>query len=301
MEHFVSFIIVIAIVLSAISVAISIWFRNIYRNRASLWFAATIAGLGAFLIEILIWRYAVMVRPLISDLLYKSMISFSNIWALIGGLLVSISMPVFAMIQTGSSPKLIWNLFRWIPPLLTFVFGVMFLLKIFYSLSLIALQGVIFLTVGISILSIIILSRGEIGKKNRTYIRHIIILSVIFFPFIILDATGFPLPGVPEDIILTLYVIGICLVSLFEVKKLFGEPTYLNENKISSFFIESYRISPRERDVVELVLEGESNQRIGKKLFISEKTVENHLTSIFKKTEVKSRMELFRMIYSSRD
>jgi DNA-binding NarL/FixJ family response regulator len=43
------------------------------------------------------------------------------------------------------------------------------------------------------------------------------------------------------------------------------------------------RLSPRERDVLELMAEGRSNQAIGARLFISPRAVEKHVTSIFVK------------------
>ena len=43
------------------------------------------------------------------------------------------------------------------------------------------------------------------------------------------------------------------------------------------------RLSPREREVLELMAEGRSNQAIGQRLFISPRAVEKHVTSIFTK------------------
>jgi DNA-binding NarL/FixJ family response regulator/class 3 adenylate cyclase len=43
------------------------------------------------------------------------------------------------------------------------------------------------------------------------------------------------------------------------------------------------RLSPREREVLELMAEGRSNQAIGQRLFISPRAVEKHVTSIFSK------------------
>ena len=51
-------------------------------------------------------------------------------------------------------------------------------------------------------------------------------------------------------------------------------------------------LSTRERDVVRLILEGTSNKEIASKLFISERTVKAHLTSIFKKLHVPDRLHL---------
>lgn len=51
-------------------------------------------------------------------------------------------------------------------------------------------------------------------------------------------------------------------------------------------------LSKREREVVEHVTEGLANSEIADKMFISIRTVKAHLTSIFKKTECRDRLEL---------
>jgi len=48
-------------------------------------------------------------------------------------------------------------------------------------------------------------------------------------------------------------------------------------------------LTGREKEVLGLVAEGLSNKEIAKKLFLSEKTVKNHLNNIFKKIEVTDR------------
>ena len=50
-------------------------------------------------------------------------------------------------------------------------------------------------------------------------------------------------------------------------------------------------LTPRELQVIALVVEGKTNQRIGVDLKISEKTVEKYLESIFRKLGVNSRVE----------
>jgi DNA-binding NarL/FixJ family response regulator len=42
-------------------------------------------------------------------------------------------------------------------------------------------------------------------------------------------------------------------------------------------------LTPREREVLELMAEGRSNQAIGERLFITPRAVEKHITSIFGK------------------
>jgi DNA-binding NarL/FixJ family response regulator len=43
------------------------------------------------------------------------------------------------------------------------------------------------------------------------------------------------------------------------------------------------RLTPREREVLELMAEGRSNQAIGERLFVTPRAVEKHITSIFGK------------------
>lgn len=51
-------------------------------------------------------------------------------------------------------------------------------------------------------------------------------------------------------------------------------------------------LSRREMEVIQLVIQGYKNKEIGQKLFISEKTVKNHLSAIFNKLGVADRLEL---------
>lgn len=51
------------------------------------------------------------------------------------------------------------------------------------------------------------------------------------------------------------------------------------------------RLTSREREILQLLAEGESNRSIAEKLFITEKTVKNHLTNIFQKLNVSDRTQ----------
>jgi DNA-binding NarL/FixJ family response regulator len=52
------------------------------------------------------------------------------------------------------------------------------------------------------------------------------------------------------------------------------------------------KLTKKEKEIVELVLEGLSNKQISEKLFVSENTVKNHLAKIFSKLQVSNRLEL---------
>jgi two-component system, NarL family, nitrate/nitrite response regulator NarL len=51
-------------------------------------------------------------------------------------------------------------------------------------------------------------------------------------------------------------------------------------------------LTPREREVIRLIGLGLRNKELARRLFVSEATVRNHLTSIFSKLEVSDRFEL---------
>lgn len=48
-------------------------------------------------------------------------------------------------------------------------------------------------------------------------------------------------------------------------------------------------LTPRELEILTLIAEGASNREIGAKLFLAEKTIKNHITSIFQKLQTNDR------------
>ncbi len=50
-----------------------------------------------------------------------------------------------------------------------------------------------------------------------------------------------------------------------------------------------HTLTPREEEILKLLATGDSNREIGRRLFISEQTVKNHVASIFRKLQVNDR------------
>lgn len=61
-------------------------------------------------------------------------------------------------------------------------------------------------------------------------------------------------------------------------------------------FCTAFDITPREKEIIELILIGKGNQEIGESLYISTQTVKNINSNIYKKINVKNRIQLFNRI-----
>ncbi|MHC1696751.1 MAG: response regulator transcription factor [Geobacteraceae bacterium] len=60
------------------------------------------------------------------------------------------------------------------------------------------------------------------------------------------------------------------------------------------------KLTAKESQIVELVVEGFKNREIASRLFLSEQTIKSHLGRIFRKLQVRNRSQLVSMIFKSR-
>jgi len=57
-----------------------------------------------------------------------------------------------------------------------------------------------------------------------------------------------------------------------------------------------YELTKREKEIIQLVVNGHSTQQIADKLFVSYHTVDNHLRNIYQKLNVKKRTNLVSLV-----
>ncbi len=71
--------------------------------------------------------------------------------------------------------------------------------------------------------------------------------------------------------------------------------------KVPDSMLQVLGITPRERDIIERLLEGKSDREIAELLFISPRTVDTHLRNVFRKCSVSSRLQLSQRVAEYRE
>lgn len=143
--------------------------------------------------------------------------------------------------------------------------------------------------------------RGIAEPETRRLVRRIMwaTLATVILGRTQLVVTG--LLGVGLElrrvrVVQVLYYLALLgLVLTYAVKHLF-RPSGTADVLPAQEFVERYGISSRERDIVSMIVQGYSNQAIAGRLFISDRTVKNHVSSIYRKTGAVNKVQLFNMV-----
>lgn len=98
---------------------------------------------------------------------------------------------------------------------------------------------------------------------------------------------------------LILLLINICpllWIRMYYLKYQINNTSNINGIKSINKFAEDFSLTSREKEIVELIMKGKTNNEIETILFISFNTVKNHIYNIFRKTKVNSRSQLLYFI-----
>ncbi|HEX2944966.1 MAG TPA: response regulator transcription factor [Clostridia bacterium] len=118
-------------------------------------------------------------------------------------------------------------------------------------------------------------------KLTKTFTLVLVSFVLVFMVQLLFDLDINPFP--------LFYLLWSILLITYFWKNIF----VVSINKLSSAsFIEQYHITEREKDIMDLIVLGKTNKAIGEQLYISEKTVKNHIYNLYKKLGINSRFEL---------
>ena len=93
------------------------------------------------------------------------------------------------------------------------------------------------------------------------------------------------------------FIILAGVLMAFAVQHLF-QPEFAPVFHLPVTIVDEYGISPREKEIITMLVQGYSNKVIGEKLFISSITVKNHIYHIYQKTGVTNKIQLINLINS---
>jgi len=143
------------------------------------------------------------------------------------------------------------------------------------------------------------------GKINRKILKTIFILCAIFFPGFIIDFFSPKLQGkiIPLgfEFSIFFYLTWNIISIIYVVQYFISRTAIVRAPTITQEFIKKYSISRREEEIISFIFEGYSSRVIGERLFLSDKTVRNHISNIYKKVGCKNRVGLIKKVFSSPD
>jgi DNA-binding CsgD family transcriptional regulator len=125
-------------------------------------------------------------------------------------------------------------------------------------------------------------------KLTKTFTFLLIFFVLVFMVQLLFDLDVNPFPF--------FYALWSILLIIYFWKNIF----VVSISKLSSAsLIEQYHITEREKDIMDLIVLGKTNKAIGEQLYISEKTVKNHIYNLYKKLGINSRFELMGLYKNS--
>ena len=161
---------------------------------------------------------------------------------------------------------------------------------------------------GIHVYAVLILLQG-FTRIESPWLQSLIRNFLVFFAaFTLLFAGQFVLQNTPTtpDFLRSypleelLYYMSFVVLAIFYISRFFAEQGRSAAFDLSEEFVRRFGISHRERDIIEMMAKGFSNNAIAEKLYISTLTVKNHVYHIYQKTGAGNKVQLLNMINSSK-
>ena len=143
-----------------------------------------------------------------------------------------------------------------------------------------------------------------VNKDLKQAIKSFILITILFLPFIILESYKPYIQLIKNIELLKItalpsYFFTLNIFNLIFVLKYFNTPSFIANNKLTDYFKQKYDITEKQSEIIELIIEGVTYKQIAEKLFISPKTVDNHVQNIYKKLNVNTKMQLSNFVRSN--
>ncbi len=136
-------------------------------------------------------------------------------------------------------------------------------------------------------------------EKSERIISLVFIILVpiaIFIEFIAPHISQLSFSDLNLSITLPLVIIGLGLSKVFD--DLNRLSLFTSDNKVEAQNAKNYNLTPRETEIADLLIKGHSYVNICETLFIAMPTVKTHVSNIYKKVQVKNKIELLNALKS---
>ncbi len=147
------------------------------------------------------------------------------------------------------------------------------------------------------ILYIVLNFKDIVDKTLKKALIILTIITAIFTPtmFVYFSENFIFL----ADYTINTYYFTLSILSILFGVFFFQKKPFLQNGKPTENFINEYKITAREVDIIELMITGKNSKDIAENLYISPRTVTTHISNIYSKTEVKSRVQLMNLFGSN--
>lgn len=173
-------------------------------------------------------------------------------------------------------------------------------------------SGILFLTILYCIVFLCLNLKDIKSDFIKNILRVFLIITVLLFPYMYLDTRIEQI-----SVLSRLFPYGLLSVSIFymiwSILSLYFGIRYFRYNLEKSYgdknekelieitdtreqFFEKFNITNREKEIILLLMKGYSYNQLAEELVISLTTVKTHVHNIYRKVEVKNKIELFNLI-----
>jgi DNA-binding CsgD family transcriptional regulator len=174
---------------------------------------------------------------------------------------------------------------------------IMFVLERFLDITIpysYIVSNIIFILILVyCIITVLLNLRDMTDRRQKKIVTTFFVLAVIFLPMTIIDfitgGTGLQVP---------VFFIVICILGIIFSFFYLIPPTIISNDQLDQYLKSRYKITRREKEIITLIRNGYSNNAISDKTSISISTVEKHINSIYRKLDIRNRVQLINFIQS---
>jgi DNA-binding CsgD family transcriptional regulator len=309
MDHLILLIILVALILGTWAAVYAFQFYKVYGHSCLRFLVRYVLFLNSAVFLYLVTKYLFINFP--DSLFTDPKSSFYTIVFLFAtlveiGLIHSFVCVVLALKGIENS-----NLFN------RFVMGGLITVGINYVIGITTYMNtgsnawIMMMYMGIVILAAIVILSANLNllyqkdkKNNPSTLRSLRAFGGFNFVGYVVFFTSAVLPESTALYVSSCALLFLNIVPIIWIKKYFvRDYMKFSPNEHLGFLdiaLKDYAISNREREIMELILQGKSNKEIEESLFISYNTVKNHIYNLYQKLGVKSRGQLIHLVLEAR-